>query len=66
LHGIDIEAISDLILTIDKKYQGTFSHIPEQLWRDGLTHKNFRTISYYNQQQDILELKQFRKDKKIQ
>ena len=66
LHGIDIEAISELVLYIDEKYQGSFSHIPEYLWRDGVRHKNFRALSYYNQQQDIVELKQFRKDKKIQ
>jgi len=66
LHGVDIEELSELVLHIGKKYQGSFAHIPASLWRDGLSHKNFRAVSKYNQQQDILELKQFRRDKKSQ
>ncbi|MEH6453198.1 MAG: DUF4056 domain-containing protein [Psychromonas sp.] len=66
LHGIDIEDISELVLHIGEKYQESFEHIPQPLWHDGLGHKNFRAVSEYNQQQDILELKQFRRDKKSQ
>lgn len=56
IHGVDIDAIAQQKLRVADKFQASFGHIPESLWRNGFSHQDFYHISEYNQIQDNIEL----------
>ena len=56
IHGVDIDAIAQQKLLVADKFQASFGHIPQSLWRNGFTHQDFYRISAYNQIQDNIEL----------
>lgn len=56
LHKQNLSELAEQWLFVGAKYEKSFSHIPESLWREGFSNKHFRLISHYNQRQDQREL----------
>ena len=54
--SVALDNIASLVLEITPRYAGTFSHIPEQVWADGIVHTEFPIIARYAEQQDNKEL----------
>ncbi|WP_285164869.1 DUF4056 domain-containing protein [Shewanella goraebulensis] len=49
VHGIVIDDVAKQWLYVDAKFEASFNHIPESLWRDGFTQQVFFELSQYNQ-----------------
>ncbi|MCL1058449.1 DUF4056 domain-containing protein [Shewanella gelidimarina] len=58
IHGIDIDAVAQQKLIVADKFKHSFKHIPAALWQQGFSQAQFYQISEYNQQQDIIELRE--------
>lgn len=57
IHGIEIDSVAKQWLFVGDKYKASFSHIPEELWLNGFTSKDFRDIAHFDAQVDLVELK---------
>ncbi|MDO6620573.1 DUF4056 domain-containing protein [Shewanella sp. 6_MG-2023] len=58
LFGINFDEVAVQHISVDKKFAGSFSHVPEELWLDGFTHLQFVEIAKYDEREDYKLLKQ--------
>ncbi|WP_394205741.1 DUF4056 domain-containing protein [Shewanella waksmanii] len=52
LQSIELDDIALQHLFVAERYQASFEHIPERLWRDGFTHLDFMEVAQFDQQFD--------------
>lgn len=55
--SLELDHIAKLVLEIEPRYEGTFSHIPEHIWAKRIEHPQFPIIAQYAKQQDTQDLK---------
>ncbi|WP_227006697.1 DUF4056 domain-containing protein [Shewanella donghaensis] len=58
LFGINFDEVAVQHISVDKKFAGSFSHVPEELWLDGITHLQFVDIAKYDEREDYVLLEQ--------
>ncbi|MBY5992564.1 DUF4056 domain-containing protein [Ferrimonas balearica] len=56
LFGLELDEIGELVMEVDARYAPTFAHVPEALWQDGFTHREFGVIASYAAQEDAKQL----------
>ncbi|WP_035415634.1 DUF4056 domain-containing protein [Ferrimonas kyonanensis] len=56
LFGLSLDEIGELRLEVDPAYQASFAHLPETLWQQGFSHRQFGAIAAADERLDQAEL----------
>ncbi|MBY5921751.1 DUF4056 domain-containing protein [Ferrimonas balearica] len=56
LFGLALDDLGELVMEVSDGYAASFADIPESLWRDGFTHREFSEIASYAAQADAIQL----------